>query len=96
VQPPEQNRTKVSQTFYEVWSIGNGRHGAHPICPPSLKKAQEEAAHAARGALLDYNGNRAPSRPIYELADDEALDDAVGDGLYITKETVDGNHQLNF
>jgi hypothetical protein len=86
----------VTQSYWEVWSICNGRRGAHPICAPSLKKAQEEAAHAARGALLDYNGNRAPSRPIYELADDETLDDAVGDGLYITKRTVDRNCQLNF
>ena len=46
--------------------------------------------------MLDYEGHRAPSRPIYELADGETLDGAVNDGLYITKKTVDGNHQLNF
>lgn len=48
--------------------------------------------------LLDDQGHRAPSKPIFELEDGESLDDAAqhGDGLYIAKKTVDGDHHLNF
>jgi hypothetical protein len=78
--PAEQSIVKVSQTFWEIWSIVNGRRGAHPICAPSLVRAQEEAAYVARGDLLDQSGRRAPSRPIYELEPDESLDDAARHG----------------
>jgi hypothetical protein len=92
----EQNRISVQQSFYEIWSIVNGRRGSHPIIAPSLKRAQEEAAFVARGHLLDDFGHRAPSRPIYELADGESLDDVTTDGLFIARRTVDGDHQVRF
>jgi hypothetical protein len=96
--PSEQSVVKTRQTFWEIWSIVNGRRGAHPICAPSLVRAQEEAAYVARGDLLDNFGHRAPAKPIFELTDGETLDDAIrhGDGLYITKKTIDGSCQLNF
>jgi len=94
--PPEQNPIRVPRTYWEIWSIVNGRRGAHPICAPSLVKAQEEAAYLERGNLL-ADGHRAPSRPIFELELGESLDDIVaGDGLYITRRTVDGSASLNF
>lgn len=96
VPPPEQNSIKVSQTYWEIWTVCNGRRAPTPIIAASLKRAQEEAAFVARGHLLDYEGHRAPSRPIYELAPDESLDNVAGDGLYITKKTLDGDHMVHF
>jgi hypothetical protein len=61
-------------------------------------RAREEASLLARGNLLDNSGRREPARPIFELESHESLDDALGhgDGLYITKKTVDGSTTLNF
>jgi hypothetical protein len=96
---PERPAVKVTQSFWEIWSVCNGRRGGHPTCAPSLVRAQQEASYLARGDLLDNSGRRAPSKPIYELEPDEDLDDAiqrVGDGLFISKKTVDGSQTLNF
>jgi hypothetical protein len=70
---------------------------ANPTVAPPLVQAPRPAERRD-GDLLDNRGHRAPSKPIFELEDGESLDDAIrhDDGLYITKKTVDGSHQLHF
>jgi len=78
----------VKTTTWEIWSITDGRIGNFPsdTCI-SQEHAEREACHRARGDLLDVFQNRKPSRPIFTLADGEALKDGLPDGLYICKKT---------
>jgi hypothetical protein len=90
---------EIRQTFYEIWSVCNGKRGGSPTCAPSLLRAQELASDLARGNLIDHLGHRAPAKSIFELEDGESLDDAikhVGDGLFISRRTIDGSQTLNF
>ena len=87
---PVQNPVQTTRTHWEIWCVKDGHRGAFATEAPSLVRAREMASDLARGDLLNYNGDRKPSKPIFELESDETLEDAVkhGDGLYILKKTV--------
>lgn len=72
----------VTRTHFEIHRYRAGEFVGHPIPCATLKEAQEEAAHMARGNLLDDKGNRARGVPVFELDDGEQPEE---DGLYILR-----------